>query len=130
MSPRRVKILALMAQKERRDLSTAAIALNDVARRQMQHFDMADRLSSLLNQTATTDSKPMSRGQLQTAMWMGQTLTQQLNITHSQLAEIQEERKVIEHNVAHHSVRERILSERALEARQIMLRERAEKLPA
>lgn len=130
MSPRKVKILSLMAQKERRDLSTAAVALNDVARRQMQHFDMVDRLSNLLNQTSTTGSAPMSRGQLQTAMWMGQTLTQQLNITHSQLAEIQEERKVIEHHVAHHSVRERILSERALEARQIMLRERAEKLPA
>lgn len=126
MSARQHRILSLMARQENRELGHLSMQLGSLRDREMQEFDMADRLGQMLDQTAQAPALPMTTGQLSTAHFMGRTLVQQLEATRSQMARTREQREALEQDVSQHQRRQQILRERADLSRRAMIEARAE----
>lgn len=126
MSARQHRILSLMARQENRELGHLSMQLGSLRSREVQEFDMADRLGQMLDQTAQPPAQPMTTGQLSTAHFMGCTLVQQLEATRSQMARTREQREALEQDVTQHQRRQQILRERADTSRRAMIEARAE----
>ncbi len=126
MSARQHRILTLMARQENRELGHLSIQLGNLRNREMQEFDMADRLGQMLDQSAQVPAQPMTPGQLCTAHFMGRTLVQQLEATRSQMARTREQRAALEQDLSEHQRRQQILQERADLNRLAQLQARAD----
>ncbi|MGX0974915.1 protein subunit release factor B [Roseovarius sp. MBR-51] len=126
MSARQHRILTLMARQENRELGHLSMQLGHLRSREMQQFDMADRLGQMLDQSAQAPSQPMTPGQLSTAHFMGRTLVQQLEATRSQMARTREQRAALEQDLSQHQRRQQILQERADLSRRAQLQARAD----
>lgn len=130
MSPRRANIYSTMARKQQTQLSRIANELNQETARQLQQFDMADRLQQMLDETtlhAASIGAPMTLGQLTTAHSMGQMLVKELERTHQELDAAQERQTALKRDMAQVGQRERILKERAEEARRAAMVENQDK---
>jgi len=130
MSPRRANLYSLMARKQQTQLSRIANALNVENARQMQQFDMADRLRQMLeenNLQSDGGNHPLTLGQLATAHSMGQLLVKQLEQTNHELDEGQKRQSALKKDMAQVGQRERILKERAEEARRAAMSEHQNK---
>ncbi|WP_417727049.1 hypothetical protein [Roseovarius sp.] len=126
MSARQHRILSLMARQENRELGHLSMQLGSLRNREMQEFDMADRLGQMLDQTAQAPAQPMTTGQLSTVHFMGRTLVQQLESTRSQMARTKEQRVALEQDFSQHQRRQQILNDRADQSRRALLSARAD----
>ena len=112
MTARKIRIMSLMAKQEQRQVGRLASRLGDLKSREMQQFDMLDRLNQILEQTGTAPRETMTPGQLRTRHFIGSTLVQQLDQMHSQMAETQSQMQEVEADLTHHHQRGRILTDR------------------
>ena len=112
MTARKIRIMSLMAKQEQRQVGRLASRLGDLKSREMQQFDMLDRLNQILEQTGTAPRETMTPGQLRTRHFIGSTLVQQLDQMHSQMAETQSQMQEVEADLTHHHQRGRILIDR------------------
>lgn len=112
MTARKIRIMSLMAKQEQRQVGQLAVELGDLRSREMQQFDMLDRLNQILEQTGAAPREAMTPGQLKTRHFIGSTLVQQLEDMRGQMAETQVQRQEIEADLSHHHQRGRILNDR------------------
>lgn len=126
MSPREVRLLTLMAQKARNDMGQVSAELVHVKTQQMQSFDLSDRLHQMREQLTPSANQALSPGQLATAMWMGQTLSQQIETMQTRMAEMQAQQKQLEQELGLKGQKERVLADRCEKARQGLRRTRQE----
>jgi chromosome segregation ATPase len=126
MSPRQLHLLSLMATRVRGEVGQISAQIGALRHREMQQFDMADRLGRLLQETAQAPAQPMTRGELNAAQFMGRTLVQHLQDTRSQMAQTREERNALEADLSHHARRQTVLDARADETRRALHRAGAE----
>jgi len=121
MSPRQLHLLSLMARRARGEVGQISSSLGELRNREMDQFDMADRLGQLLRDTTLPASRPMTRGTLSTVQFMGQTLMQHLEETRAQMALTQEQRAALEADLQFHARRQSVLDARAHETRRALL---------
>jgi len=126
MSPRQLHLLSLMATRARGEVGQISAQIGALRHREMQQFDMADRLGRLLQETAQAPAQPMTRGELNAAQFMGRTLVQHLQDTRSQMAQTREERSALEADLSHQARRQTVLDARADETRRALHRARAD----
>jgi chromosome segregation ATPase len=126
MSPRHLHLLSLMATRARGEVAQVSARIGALRHREMQQFDMADRLDRLLQETAQAPAQPMTRGELNAAHFMGRTLVQHLQDTRSQMAETREVRSALEADLSQHARRRTVLDARADETRRALQEARAE----
>jgi ribosomal 50S subunit-associated protein YjgA (DUF615 family) len=112
MTARKIRIMSLMAKQEQRQAGQLAMQLGDLKTREMQQFDMVDRLNQILEQTGNAPRETMTPGQLRTRQFIGSTLVQQLEDMRGQMAETQVQRQQVEAGLSHHHQRGRILNDR------------------
>jgi hypothetical protein len=112
MTARKIRIMSLMAKQEQRQVGQLAVELGDLRSREMQQFDMLDRLNQILEQTGAAPREAMTPGQLKTRHFIGSTLVQQLEDMRGQMAETQVQRQEVEADLSHHHQRGRILNDR------------------
>ncbi|MFA8388029.1 MAG: hypothetical protein ACEPO2_20610 [Pelagibaca sp.] len=112
MTARKIRIMSLMAKQEQRQVGQLALQLGDLKTREMQQFDMLDRLGQILEQTGTAPREVMTPGQLRTRHFIGSTLVQQLEEMRGRMAETQTRRQEVEADLSHHHQRGRILGDR------------------
>jgi uncharacterized protein involved in exopolysaccharide biosynthesis len=112
MTARKIRIMSLMAKQEQRQVGQLASLLGDLRTRELQQFDMLDRLNQILEQTGTTTREAMTPGQLKTRHFIGSTLVHQLEEMRGRMAETQVQRQEVEADLSHHHQRGRILSDR------------------
>jgi len=112
MTARKIRIMSLMAKQEQRQAGQLAKQLGDLKNRQMQQFDMVDRLNQVLEQAGTPPREAMTPGQLKTRQFIGSTLVQQLEEMRGRMAETQVQRQEVEAGLNHHHQRGRILTDR------------------
>lgn len=112
MTARKIRIMSLMAKQEQRQMGQLASQLGALKTREMQQFDMLDRLNQILEQTGTAPREAMTPGQLRTRHFIGSTLVQQLEDMRGRMAETQSQRQEVEADLSHHHQRGRILNDR------------------
>lgn len=112
MTARKIRIMSLMAKQEQRQVGQLASQLGDLRSRELQQFDMLDRLNRILEQTGTAPRETMTPGQLRTRHFIGSTLVQQLEDMRGRMAETQVQKQEVEADLTHHHQRGRILSDR------------------
>ena len=112
MTARKIRIMSLMAKQEQRRMGRLSAQLGDLRSREMQQFDMLDRLNQILEQTGTAPRETMTPGQLRTRHFIGSTLVQQLEDMRGRMAETQSQRQEIEADLSHHHQRGRVLNDR------------------
>ncbi len=112
MTARKIRIMSLMAKQEQREVGQLASQLGDLRSRELQQFDMLDRLNRILEQTGTAPREAMTPGQLRTRHFIGSTLVQQLEDMRGRMAETQVQKQEVEADLTHHHQRGRILSDR------------------
>lgn len=125
MSPRRLRVLSLMAKQEKQHIGQAAARLKELRDRELQQFDLADRLAQMIEQTAPAAAGPVTIGQLASSSWMGKQLVQQLEQTRSQMDLTRQQRQDVEEDLSRRHHREKVLSERAEETRRALIQDRA-----
>jgi hypothetical protein len=124
MSPRRLQVMSLMARHGRSQLGRIAAELGAARNREMQQFDLADRIDRMMAQTAQPAGEALSRGQLSAAHFMGSTLARQLQDTRAQMSEAQAQRAALEQDLTRQAHRQQVLTERADETRRALMRAR------
>ena len=77
MSDRRWRLLRLMAQRENQELGVASARLADLRSREMQQYDLIDRLDTLLAHSDLPDHRAISRGDLFTSRFLQQAMVAQ-----------------------------------------------------
>jgi chromosome segregation ATPase len=112
MTTRKIRIMSLMAKQEQRQIGQLASQLEDLRSREMQQFDMIDRLNNILEQAGAAPPEAMTPGQLRTWHFIGNTLVQQLEEVRGQMVEIQSRRRQVEADLSQHHQRGRILNDR------------------
>lgn len=118
MTARKIRILSLMAKQEQRQMGKLASQLGTLQSREIQQFDMLDRLNQILEQTEDAPREAMTPGQLRTRQFIGSTLVQQLEDMRDRMAEIQLQRQEVEAELSYHHQRDRTLHERIDQTRQ------------
>lgn len=117
MTARKIRIMSLMAKQEQRQMGRLATQLGELRSREMQQFDMLDRLNRILEQAGTAPREAMTPGQLRTRHFIGSTLVQQLEDMRGRMAETQVQRQEVEADLGQHHQRGRILNDRIDETR-------------
>lgn len=117
MTARRAEVLTLMQRKARCDMGRMGAALGTLRSREMQEFDLLDRLARMLDISARPEAGPMTPGQLASAHYMGRTLTEQMSLTEAQMSRTRQERAALEHDLAQQQRRARVLADHAAELR-------------
>ena len=112
MTARKIRIMSLMAKQEQRQMGRLSAQLGDLRSREMQQFDMLDRLNQILEQAGTAPREAMTPGQLKTRHFIGSTLVQQLEEVRGRMVETQTRRQEVEADLSQHHQRGRVLGDR------------------
>ncbi|MFD0857501.1 hypothetical protein [Roseovarius aquimarinus] len=126
MSARRAHLLSLMELRARSELGRTGAALGDLRQRELQQFDLMDRLGRMLELSAQHGAEPMSPGALASAHYLGHTLSRELSATQERMRRTREEREALEHELARQHQRARVLGDHAGTARLAIRREAEE----
>ena len=124
MSDRKLHLMGLMVKQGRGRMGRLAAELGAARTREMQQFDLADRIDRMLSQASHPAGQALSPGQLNTAHFMGYTLAQQLQTTRDRMTETQAQRAELERDLTRQAHRQQVLTERTDETREALSRHR------
>ena len=128
MSPRHLRLLTLMSRRAHGDVAKTSAEIGQLRNREIQQFDMMDRLGRILEDSSRPAAAPMRAGELSAAHFMGQTLAQHIRETRQQMARAQERRVALQQTLNAQAQRQAILAERAEMTRRSIADAQSEKL--
>lgn len=122
MTPRRLRLLGLMARRETREISRVARHLQDLRNQERQVSDAAARLDVLLTETRHPPHGATTRGALASGQAVAAMVLAQDAELRARLSALNEDRRALETDLAQHSQRRRILHEHADATRRALAR--------